>query len=69
MIQSLMENVCEHANPWAQQFWQDIQGLKEVDQGECFLLLLKDRIMDFWALEGSLCFLASLAAKSCGIGT
>ena len=42
--------LCERANPGppAQQLWQEIQGLKEVDQGECFLLLLEDRIMDMF---------------------
>ena len=35
------------------QSWQDIQGLKEVDQEECFLLLLEDRIMDILGRLGS----------------
>ena len=40
--------LCERANPWAQQFWEDIQGHKKVDHRECFLLLLEDRIMDMF---------------------
>ena len=39
--------LCERANPWAHQFWQDIQGLKDVDQGD-FLLLLDGRTMDIF---------------------
>ena len=41
--------LCERANPWAQQLWQDIQGLKD-DQGECFLLMLEDRNMDIFGI-------------------
>ena len=59
--------LCEHANPWAQQFWQDIQVLKEVDQEECILLLLGDRIMDIFGRSGL--FFASLIAQSRGIVT
>ena len=40
--------LCERANPWAQHFWQHIQGLNEVDQEECLLFLLEGRIMDMF---------------------
>ena len=37
MIPSVSDGkLCERANLWGQQFWQDIQGLKEVHQAECF---------------------------------
>ena len=33
--------LCERANPWAQQFWQHIQGLNEVDQGGIFSIFAR----------------------------
>ena len=48
--------LCERANPWAHQFWQDIQGLREVNQRECFLLLLDGRIMDIFGRLASFFF-------------
>ena len=40
--------LCERTDPWARQFWQDTQGLNDVDQGDCFLFLLEGRNMDMF---------------------
>ena len=57
--------LCERANPWAQQFWQHIQGLNEVDQGECLLFFVGGPHYGHVWTHGV--FFASVTAQSFGI--